>query len=261
MTPTQRILVTGSAGRIGRAVVQALVAAGHEVHGFDLRPSPGLPAGHWHVGNLTDAALLRQLMHQRDAVIHLAATPDDTTYPRPMAPADQDNFINELLPNNIIGTYNILEAARSVRLPRLVMASTGQVVWEQVDHGPWPLDEHAPFTPRYWYACTKVFMEMAATTYARDHQIPTVVVRLGWCPRDRGQVEQIAERDLFQDVYLSPGDAGRFFLRAVEAAAVPAYSVLYCTSKPIHQIRYDLALAKKIIGFEPVDQWPTDALP
>jgi hypothetical protein len=42
-------------------------------------------------------------------------------------------------------------------------------------------------------------------------------MRLGWCPRTLEQVNEIATLPRGQDVYLSPGDAGRFFVRALEA--------------------------------------------
>ena len=49
---SQRVLVTGSAGRLGRAVVAGLTARGHTVVGFDLKPTPGLPESQSYVGSL-----------------------------------------------------------------------------------------------------------------------------------------------------------------------------------------------------------------
>jgi hypothetical protein len=63
-----------------------------------------------------------------------------------------------------------------------------------------------------------------------------------------------------QDVYLSPGDAGRFFACAVLAPAELRWAVLYATSKPPHQLAYDLETARQLIGFEPRDTWPEGAL-
>lgn len=260
MTRRKRILVTGSAGRVGQGAVQGLVQAGHEVHGLDVRPTPGLPAAQVIFGDLADGEKLRTYFQGMDAVVHLAATPDDMAFPRQPPPHDTDNFLSQLLPNNIVGLYHVLEAARQTKLPRLILASTGQVVWQHVENGPWPLDQQTPFSPRYWYACTKVFLEMAAMAYSREHALTILVVRLGWCPRDQGQAQEIAQQERFQDVYLSPGDAGRFFARAVEAESLPLYSLLYCTSRPTHLIRYDLIPAKELIGYLPKDQWPTGAL-
>ena len=73
----QRVLVTGSAGRLGRAAVAAMVAAGHDVVGFDRRPTPGLPESSCFVGSILDETLLRTAIAGADCLIHLAATPDD----------------------------------------------------------------------------------------------------------------------------------------------------------------------------------------
>src|SRR5437870_1441999 len=105
MTP-KKVLVTGSAGRIGRAATKALVERGHLVTGFDLRPTPGLPAERNLVGTLQDVPLVERAVAGQDVVIHLAATPDDVNYPRKPPPNDGDNFLSELLPNNIVASYH-----------------------------------------------------------------------------------------------------------------------------------------------------------
>src|SRR5262249_48029622 len=91
MGPSSAVLVTGSAGRIGQAVVRELKARGRAVRGFDLVPTPG--ADDSVVGDLTDAAALRRAVEGTGALVHLAATPDD------------DDFLTKLLPNNIVGGY------------------------------------------------------------------------------------------------------------------------------------------------------------
>src|SRR5262245_16097112 len=105
------VLVTGSAGRIGRAAVRELKARGPRVRGFDRAPSPG--ADESVVGDITDADAVRRAVAGVGAVVHLAATPDD------------DDFLTRLLPNNIVGVYQVLEAARAAGVRRLVLASSG----------------------------------------------------------------------------------------------------------------------------------------
>ncbi|QEL16011.1 NAD-dependent epimerase/dehydratase family protein [Limnoglobus roseus] len=254
-----RILVTGSAGRLGRAAVAALVANGHHVIGIDLRPTPGLPPGQSLVATLADVAVLRAAAKGVDCIIHLAATPDDARYPRGEAPDDGDNFLDGLVPNNIVGLYNLLEIARTSKVPRVVLASTGQVIDRHLDSGNVPVNASTRIAPRYLYACTKVFLEAVGQVYAREHGIEILAVRLGWCPRDAGQVAQIAASVEDQDVYLSPGDAGRFFAATVEAEKVPGFHVVYATSKPVNKVLYDLRETTHLIGFEPHDTWPTGA--
>jgi hypothetical protein len=72
-------------------------------------------------------------------------------------------------------------------------------------------------------------------------------------------VAEIAAGELFQDVFLSPGDAGRFFAAAVEAPSLPPFAVVYATSRFTHRLRYDLTETKRLLGWVPQDRWPTGA--
>jgi nucleoside-diphosphate-sugar epimerase len=238
----QRVLVTGSAGRIGQAAVAALQAGGHAVRGFDRVPTPGVTDAV--VGDLTDAAAVARAVAGAAAVIHLAATPDD------------DDFYTQLLPNNIVGVYHVVEAAHRAGVRRLVLASSGQVVWWQRFTGPLPIGADVQPTPRSWYAATKVFAEAAGRAFAEGHGLSVIAVRLGWCPRTREHVEELARTDWGPDVYLSPGDAGRFFACAVEAPADLRFAVVYACSRPVREMFYDLGPAKELLGYEPQDTWP-----
>ncbi len=241
--------------------MRELVREGHSVFGFDLRPTPGLPEGRSIVGSLLDPSLLLRSVSGVDAVIHLAATPDDAAFPRPEAPKDQDNFESELVPNNIVAGYRVLEAARKCGTERVILASTGQVIDGHLDAGNVPVVASASFQPRYLYACTKVFLEMLGRVYSEQHGLKVLSVRLGWCPRDAGQVALIRSSPEDQDVFLSPGDAGRFFAAAAscDCSKWPAGAVAYCTSLPAGRWLYDLESAKRLIGFAPQDRWPTGA--
>jgi nucleoside-diphosphate-sugar epimerase len=235
------VLVTGSAGRIGQAVVQELQARGRPVRGFDRIATPGLKE--YEIADLLDTDALRRACSGAAALIHLAATPDDA------------DFKTDLLPNNIVGVYNVMEAARAAGVGRLVLASSGQVVWWQRFTGPWPIRVDAVPTPRAWYACCKMFMEGAGRAYAEDHKGSVVVARLGWCPRNRAHVEELAQTPWGPDVYLSPGDAGRFFACAVEAP-LQGFVLVYACSKPVQREQYDRETARHLLGFEPHDRWP-----
>ncbi len=242
MSESPIVLVTGSAGRIGRSAVAELQARGHRVRGFDLAPTPGLEDSL--TGNLDDEEMVRRAVAGVHTVVHLAATPDD------------DDFTTQLLPNNILGVYHVLESARLAGVRRLILASSGQVVWWQRQRGPLPIKGDDPPTPRGWYAAAKVFLEAAGRMCADSHGMSVIAVRLGWCPRSREHVEELAALDWAKDVYLSPGDAGRFVACAVEAPAEPRFDVVYATSLPVRRAMYDLDTAKQLLGFEPRDRWP-----
>jgi len=248
------VLVTGSAGKLGQAAVAALSAGGFEVRGFDRLPTPGLPASQSIVGELTDAKLVHDALADMESVIHLAACPDDARFPRGAAPDDGDNFLSELVPANIIGLYHVLEAARKRKTPRLLLASTGQVVDGHLDAGNTPTTVGMPLRPRYLYACTKVFLEAAGRVYAEQHGLNVLAVRLGWCPRTPEHIAEIASDPQAQDVYLSKWDAGRFFVAATKAPYA-GFNIVYCTSLPLHQTLYDLEPTRRLLNWSPLEQW------
>src|SRR5262249_50782581 len=92
--------------------------------------------------------------------------------------------------------------------------------------------------------------------YAEGHGLSVIAARLGWCPRDAAHVEELARTEWGPDVYLSPGDAGRFFALAVEGPASIRFEVLYACSRPIREAVYDIGPPKSLLGYEPRDTWP-----
>jgi nucleoside-diphosphate-sugar epimerase len=240
MVQALNVLVTGSAGCIGSAVCSELTVRGHRVRGLDLRPTPGV-AEHL-VGSLADPALARNAVRGMDAVAHLAAIPHDA------------DFMTQLLPNNVLAVYNLLEAVREAGVKRLVLTSSAQV---NAGHtGAWPVTPETPTHPRNWYAAAKLFAEHAAEAYAHQYGLSVIAVRSCWCPRTRKDVETMRASEFDRDQYLSPGDAGRFFACAVEAQRDIRFAVLYATSKPLLRTRFDIQAARELIGYEPLDQFP-----
>jgi uronate dehydrogenase len=196
------------------------------------------------MGDLTDAEALRRAARGVQAMIHLGAAPDD------------DDFLTRLLPNNLIGLHHVLETAKEAGVKRVFLASTGQVNWWQQMDGPWPIHPNDPFTPRHWYAVTKVAAEAAGKAFARSGTMTVIAVRLGWCPRTRAQVAELAASERGKSTYLSPGDAGRFFVRALEADLPAGFFTLFAASRPAGKVIFDLEPTRELIGWTPQDQWP-----
>ena len=247
MTPHRNapILITGSAGRLGRAAVSGLVQAGWNVRGFDRVPTPGTKD--FVVGDLTDAGALAKAMSGVQMLIHLGATPDD------------DDFMNSLLPANLVGLHHTMEAARAAGVQRLLLASSGQMNWWQQMSGPWPIHPDDPISPKYWYAVTKAAAEAAGRSFAHQFGMTVLVLRLGWCPRTPEQVAEITALPWAKDVYLSPGDAARFFARAAEAELEPGCKTIFVSSRPVQKRMFDLGPTKQWLGWEPQEQWPAGA--
>lgn len=244
-SPARVVVVTGSAGRLGRAATRELLARGWRVRSFDRVASP---AGESIVADLADRAALDGALEGAAALVHLAATPDD------------DDFAARLLPDNLLGLHNVVEAAKAAGVPRLILASSGQVNFVQQYEGPWPIRVGDPLTPRGWYAVTKVALEAAGQIHARVTGHPVISVRLGWCPRDRAHAEELAQSFHGPHCYLSPHDAGTFFAAAVERPLPPGHHVVYASSRPAEITMLDLGPAKALLGWEPADRWPEGAL-
>jgi UDP-glucose 4-epimerase len=128
-----RVLVTGSTGFVGRAVIRQLATAGHEVIGFARTPRP-CPC-ELRTGDIRDQAAHEQAVAGGDAVCHLAAlTLVRQSFEEPV----------RYFRVNVTGTLNLLDAMnagaqRSGRRLRLVFASTGDKPSPVLDLGRAPL--------------------------------------------------------------------------------------------------------------------------
>jgi uronate dehydrogenase len=231
----QRVLVTGSAGAVGRPVVEELVRRGHEVRGFDLVPTPGLSDAV--VGDLADAEAVARATEGTKAVVHLGA------YPNP-AP------IETLVGPNLVGVHHVLEAARKHAVRRVVLASSIQVVGPP---DPGRLATSEDRQPGNLYALTKLWAEEHGAMYARLYGMSIVAARIGWMVRDEKEAVHMRERGWFH-AYLSRGDVARFVLAAVEAEQVP-FAVMAVVG-PEGAARFDLEPARRLLGWEPRDVFP-----
>ena len=237
----RKVLVTGAAGAVGQAVMAALRERGHEIRAMDLRETPGVEGAM--VGTVADAAAVRRAVAGMDTVIHLAATIDDA------------DFMTELLPNNIVGVYNVLEAAREAGVKRVVLASTVQTVNGYHRKHAVSLISPTEAEPTNAYGVTKLFAEDLGKMYARRHGMSVICARLGFMPRNVTTAMEFVARPGIKSIYLSHADAGRFFVRAVEAEGV-AYAVLWVLSRREKETGLDMGPTREVLGFEPQDFFP-----
>jgi nucleoside-diphosphate-sugar epimerase len=173
-----RILVTGGRGKVGRATVDALLAAGHDVTATDLgapvfeRPDPGEAA--YVQTDLTDAGAAFAVVRGHDAVIHAAAIPEPTRNPA-----------HVVFHNNLMSTFNALEAAVRWEVPRFVNVSSETAPGWFFAERPFlpdylPVDEEHPLRPQDPYATSKVFGEQLMDAAVRRSDIRCISVRPSW---------------------------------------------------------------------------------
>jgi uronate dehydrogenase len=230
-----RVLVTGSAGAIGQPLCVELRKHAHYVRGFDRRPSPD--ADEAAVGEIEDRAAVRAAVASMNAVIHLAARPDDAPF-------------EELVGPNVSGLFNVMDAARTAAVGRVVLASTVQVLGGVPTRG---RHTGAEAAPRNHYALTKVWAEQMGKMYAEAYGMSVIAARITWMVRDAAEARRIVERGATAS-YVSRGDVARFMLRALAAENV-GFAVLYAAGAGGTE-RFDLETARELIGFVPVDAWP-----
>lgn len=153
----QRILVTGAAGLIGRAIAPLLQAAGAVVVPFDLKSDPP--------GDVTDARAMQDALRGIDGIIHLAAVSR-------VVDGERDPELCRL--TNVEATRALLKLAlESDRAPWFIQASSREVYGQQ-DRLPVP--EDAALAPRNVYARCKVEGERL-TGEARSAGLTSAVVR------------------------------------------------------------------------------------
>lgn len=157
------VLVTGSSGRVGRAAVAALRAAGHQVRGFDLRAS-GSDLDEV-VGSFDDAEACARAVAGTEAVLHLGAFMSWVAAER-----------TAMFRANVEGTRVLLDAAAQAGVRRFVFASSGEVYPENAPLF-LPVTEEHPLRANSPYGLTKLLGEDLVSFHQRIGSFETVILR------------------------------------------------------------------------------------
>ena len=164
-----RVVVTGGAGKAGRAVVRDLLEHGYDAVSVDLVRDPTLTEGQQLVADLTDYGEAVDALKGADAVVHLAAIP---------APGLKPDELTFRV--NTTSTYNVFAAAPLLGLRRVVWASSETTLglpFERELPRYAPIDEEHPLLPESSYALSKVVSEEMARQFSRWNGIPHVGLR------------------------------------------------------------------------------------
>jgi len=163
-----KVLVTGSAGHLGEALVRTLQDLQHEVIGIDVRASPFTSE----VCSIVDRACLRECISGADAVFHTATLhkPHVVTHSR-----------RDFIDTNVIGTLNLLEEAIVAGVRSFVFTSTTSVFGDALVPPPgapaaW-VTEDVTAVPKNIYGVTKAAAEDLCQLFHRNHGLACIVLR------------------------------------------------------------------------------------
>jgi nucleoside-diphosphate-sugar epimerase len=193
------ILVTGAAGLLGRFVTDDLLRSGARVRGLDRRA--GAAAIEWHVGDVTDPALVAAAMAGVDGAMHIAAVPNIWS-------GDSQTIMRV----NTLGTYTVLDAAEVAGIARLVFCSSDSVAGYTVREGRMlpplyaPLDIDHPLRATDSYAVSKILGENLCRAYAyRGMSIVALRTVFVAYPEMAGEIRA---RSAAPDAYRGPAVGG-----------------------------------------------------
>ena len=181
----ERVLVTGSAGHLGEALVRVLRAAGRDVVGIDVLASPFTTVP----GTITDRDVVRGCLDGVGAVLHTA-----TLHKPHIGSHGRQEFVD----TNVTGTLVLLEEAAAAGVGSVVFTSTTSTFGRALTPAPgepaaWITEQVSP-VPRNIYGVTKTAAEDVCELIHRDHGLPVLILRTARFfpePDDRDEVRTV----------------------------------------------------------------------
>jgi UDP-glucose 4-epimerase len=163
-----KVLVTGSSGHLGEALVRTLRAMQYEVVSIDIQASPFTT----HAGTITDRELVKQCMQGVQQVFHTA-----TLHKPHVVTHSQQQFID----TNISGTLNLLQEAVAAGVEAFIFTSTTSVFGDALippvgAPAAWITEEVIPVTKNI-YGVTKAAAENLCQLYYRNAGLPCIILR------------------------------------------------------------------------------------
>ena len=280
-----RLLVTGGSGRLGRWVVEEL-RGDHEVVVAGLEETPPAdavrPGVRYEQADLTDAEAVARVAEGAEAVVHLAAIPSPT-----------GREPEQVFANNMISTFNVVEAAIRQDARKVIYSSSGSALgfaFRFRDMGPdyMPMDEEHPLRPQDAYGLSKWLGEEILEAATRRTGIRTIVLRptsvVG--PEDyaervprmldnaagAGIFAYVDARDFARAVRAALEDTAiehdRFFITADDAMSREPLATAFprrfpgseavCAGLTGSEGPISCAKAKRMLGYRPRHSWRTE---
>ena len=243
----KNILITGMSGLIGGILRRHLEGVGeYRLRALNRSSVEGVDSFQ---GDIVDLDAIKPAFQDQDIVVHLAAY---------LGGKDWEGQLN----GNIIGTYNVFEAARLAGVTRVVYASSGNTIRGFEDIAPYdaiaagrfesvpedfPKITHEQVRPADIYGAAKVFGEALARHFSEEYGMSMLGVRIGGV-RPGNRPTLIRERS----IYLSHGDVASVLTSCIDAPDDVKCDVFLATSDNKWSYR-DLTHAKDVLGWSPKD--------
>ena len=225
------ILITGANGRVGRAVTDGLRAAGnYTVIATDVHPDSErsiLPL------DVQDFDALRTQLAGVDTVIHLAWF------------MLSESFYEKIVPVNVVGTYNVYEAARLNGVQRVIFGSSNHATgYYRVSD---PVTPDMPMRPDSLYGLSKCWGELVGRLYADKYGLSSINVRIGNFSTENEPGSLRATH-----IWISHRDMVQLMTCCIELDASVDFLTLYGTSANTSNW-YQIDYLENLIGYKPQD--------
>jgi len=244
----KNILITGGAGLVGSVLTNGLKDK-FNIRILDIKNVEGVDS---YVGDISELDSIMPAFKDIDTVVHLAG----------------DRRVHgeweSILDNNIIGLYNIYEAARLSGVKRVVFASSQHATggfyfvepysfindgeYEKLPNDYKPLDENCRIRPDSFYGASKSFGESISSYYSDFYNISTINIRIGWVISD----DDPTFSPISLNLWLSHRDIVQIIDLSINAPEEIKYDTFYATSDNHWKI-WSIEKAKKILGYKPFD--------
>tara|TARA_B100000768_G_scaffold161147_1_gene161069 strand:+ start:6258 stop:8051 length:1794 start_codon:yes stop_codon:yes gene_type:complete len=163
----KKILVTGGSGFIGSYLIKKLIINNYKVNSFDLNNNPSFKNNNFKFfkGNILDKKALNNASKNCDTVIHLAAS---------LGVKNTDDNLAQCLDLNILGTKNVLEAAKNNKIKYFLYFSSSEIYGDQKS---FPIYENFISQNRSVYAISKIAAENYVKGYFQKYNIEYNIIR------------------------------------------------------------------------------------
>ena len=251
MADKKHVLVTGLSGLVGTAL-RSDFEDRYELSSLSRYGTDGMDDSHNFKGNIAELDTIIPAFEGQHTVVHLAADRS--------ANANWESALR----NNIVGVYNVYEAAKRTGVKRVVFGSSQHAIggfyqdepyktilagkFDQVKRPFKLIDETVPIRPDGYYGASKAYAEGLGSYYSEFHGISSINIRIGWTISNDNPTSNGGGLAM----WLSHRDTAQIHVKAVDAPDFLMYTVVFAMSNNYWNI-FSLEKARKVLGYEPQD--------